>query len=415
MLIEFIDGGVCAPKGFKASGVHCGIRKNKSKKDLSLIVSDVICTAAAVYTQNKVKGAPVAITKEHLKDGKARAIICNSGNANTCAPNGAEIAVKTCELLAKELSVSPADIIVCSTGVIGLPMSIEPFEKGIPKLVKKLSYDGSDKAAHGIMTTDTIKKEFAISVNIGGRECHIGAIAKGSGMIHPNMATMLCYITTDAAITSEMLQKALSNDIQDTFNQLSIDGDTSTNDTVAILANGLAGNAVIDKEGEAYDTFCAALNVITSAIVKALARDGEGASKLLECIVSGAPDKKTARIASKSVITSSLFKSAMFGRDANWGRALCAIGYSDAEFDVGNVDVALASAQGVIEVCKGSAYCSFSEEDAVKILSEDEIKIIISLNQGDAQATAWGCDLTYDYVKINGDYSSYKMNEGLII
>ncbi|HYE69487.1 MAG TPA: bifunctional glutamate N-acetyltransferase/amino-acid acetyltransferase ArgJ [Anaerovoracaceae bacterium] len=406
MYIEFIDGGICAPKGFQASGVHCGIRQNKTKKDLSLIVSDVMCTAAAVYTKNKVKGAPITVTKEHLKDGKAKAIICNSGNANTCAPNGVEIANQTCELLAKELNISASDIIVSSTGVIGLPMIIEPFERGIPKLVKKLSYDGSDSAAHGFMTTDTVKKEFAVSLIIGNRECHIGGIAKGSGMIHPNMATMLCYLTTDVAITSEMLQKALSNDILDTFNQLSVDGDTSTNDTVAILANGLAENAVIDSEGKDFETFCAALNVINSALVKALAKDGEGASKLLECIVSDAPDHETARVISKSVITSSLFKSAMFGEDANWGRALCAIGYADAEFDAENIDIVLSSAKGSIEVCKGSSYCWFSEEEASEILSENEIKILVSLNQGDAQAMAWGCDLTYKYVKINGDYRS---------
>jgi len=406
MYIEFIDGGICAPKGFQASGVHCGIRKNKTKKDLSLIVSDVMCSAAAVYTKNKVKGAPLVVTKEHLKDGKAKAIICNSGNANTCAPNGVEIAMQTCELLAKELDISAADIIVSSTGVIGLPMCIEPFEKGIPKLVRKLSYDGSDSAARGFMTTDTVKKEFAVSMIIGNKECHIGGIAKGSGMIHPNMATMLCYLTTDVSITSEMLQKALSNDIRDTFNQLSVDGDTSTNDTVAILANGLAENEVIDSEGKDFDVFCAALNVINAAIVKALAKDGEGASKLLECIVSDAPDQETARVISKSVITSSLFKSAMFGEDANWGRALCAIGYADAEFNAETIDIVLSSAKGSIEVCKGSSYCWFSEDVASEILSEKEIKILVSLNQGEAQAMAWGCDLTYKYVKINGDYRS---------
>jgi len=404
MYIEFIDGGICAPKGFQASGVHCGIRKNKTKKDLSLIVSDVMCSAAAVYTKNKVKGAPIAVTKDHLKDGKAKAIICNSGNANTCAPNGMEIAYQTCELLAKELHINTADIIVSSTGVIGLPMSIEPFERGIPKAVKKLSYDGSDNAARGIMTTDTVKKEFAVSMIIGNKECHIGGIAKGSGMIHPNMATMLCYLTTDVAITSEMLQKALSDDIPDTFNQLSVDGDTSTNDTVAILANGLAGNSVIDGEGMDYDTFCAALNVINATLVKALAKDGEGAGKLLECIVSGAPDKETARVISKSVITSSLFKAAMFGEDANWGRILCAIGYADAEFDADKIDIVLSSAKGSIEVCKNASYNIFSEEEAAEILSEKEIKILISINQGDAQAMAWGCDLTYSYVKINGNY-----------
>lgn len=404
MYIEFIDGGVCAPKGFQAAGVHCGIRKNKSKKDLSLIVSDVNCSAAAVYTQNKVKGAPIVVTKEHLKDGMARAIICNSGNANTCAPNGVEIARQTCVLLGKELGISTEDIIVSSTGVIGLPMAIEPFQTGIPKLVKKLSYDGSDMAAQGIMTTDTVKKEVAVSVIIGNKECHIGGIAKGSGMIHPNMATMLCYMTTDISITSEMLHKALLSDMADTFNQLSIDGDTSTNDTVAIMANGLAENAVIDSEGKDFDEFCTALNTITASLVKALAKDGEGASKLLECIVSGAPDKKTARAISKSVISSSLFKSAMFGEDANWGRALCAIGYADAEFDINKVDIVLSSLKGNIEVCKNASYSYYSEEVASEILSEKEIKILVSLNQGEEKAMAWGCDLTYNYVKINGNY-----------
>ena len=406
MIMEFIDGGVCAPKGFQAAGIHCGIRKGKLKKDLSLIVSDVMCNAAAVYTKNKVKGAPIAVTKEHLQDGKAIAIICNSGNANTCAPNGVEIAEQTCELLAKELKIRSSDVIVCSTGVIGMPMSIEPFESGIPKIVKKLSYDGSDHAAHGIMTTDTIKKEYAVSLIIGNKECHIGGIAKGSGMIHPNMATMLSYLTTDVAITSELLQKALSQDILDSFNQLSVDGDTSTNDTVAILANGMAGNAIIDKEGKEFDLFCTALNLLTSALVKALAKDGEGASKLLECIVSGAPDKETARVVSKAVITSSLFKSAMFGEDANWGRALCAIGYSEAEFDIDKIDIVLSSAKGNVQVCKGAAYSIFSEEEAAEILHEDEIKILVFMNQGEAQAESWGCDLTYKYVKINGSYRS---------
>lgn len=406
MFIEFIDGGVCAPKGFKASGIHCGIRKNRLKKDLSLILSEVECNAAAVYTTNKVKGAPITVTQKHLADGKARAIICNSGNANTCAPNGIEIADETCRLLAKELGISKEDVIVSSTGVIGEPMTIAPFEKGIPKLVKKLSVEGSEMAAHGIMTTDTIKKEFAVSFIIGNKECHLGGIAKGSGMIHPNMATMLCYLTTDVAISSELLQKALHADIEDTFNQLSIDGDTSTNDTVAIMANGLAGNECITDDGKDFQDFCKALNLITSALVKALAKDGEGASKLLECIVSGAPDKKTARVVSKSVITSSLFKSAMFGEDANWGRALCAIGYSEADFDVSKVDIVLSSAKGNVQVCKGAAYNPFSEEEAKIILKEDEIKILVSLNQGEESAIAWGCDLTYNYVKINGSYRS---------
>ncbi|MBR0599690.1 bifunctional glutamate N-acetyltransferase/amino-acid acetyltransferase ArgJ [Sinanaerobacter chloroacetimidivorans] len=404
MYIEYINGGVCAPKGFQASGVHCGIRRNKTKKDLALIVSDVMCNAAAIYTTNKVKGAPITVTQHNIQDGRAKAVICNSGNANTCAPNGIEIAKQTCGLLAKELGIKPEDIIISSTGVIGMPLSIEPFETGIPKLVKKLSYEGSDMAAHGIMTTDTLKKECAVSVVIGNKVCHIGGIAKGSGMIHPNMATMLCYLTTDVEITPEMLKKALLRDVADTFNQVSVDGDTSTNDTVAIMANGLAGNTPIDSEGEDFDEFCKALNYVTAVLAKAIAKDGEGATKLLECIVSGAPDKQTARVISKSVITSSLFKSAMFGEDANWGRALCAIGYADAQFDVTKVDIVLSSSKGNVEVCKGAGYNFFSEEEASQILGESEIKILVSLNQGDEKARAWGCDLTYNYVKINGNY-----------
>ncbi len=406
MNAEFIDGGICAPKGFKASGVHCGIRDNVTKNDLSLILSDAMCSAAAVYTENKVKGAPLGVTKDHLKDGKAIAVICNSGNANTCAPNGVEISVDTCKLLGQKLNINPYDVIVASTGVIGLPMSMEPFQKGIPDLIDKLGYDGSEAAALGIMTTDTVKKEFAVKFRIGDKECRIGGIAKGSGMIHPNMATMLCFLTTDAAVSTEMLQKALSSDILDTFNQLSVDGDTSTNDMVTIMANGLSGSGLIDREGEAFDIFCAALNAVTSAIVKALAKDGEGASKLLECVVTGASDKKTARAIAKSVITSSLFKSAMFGEDANWGRVLCAIGYADADFDINKVDVSLASEKGRVDVCKRAAYNEFSEEEASVILSEKEITIIVSLNQGDVEAKAWGCDLTYSYVEINGSYRS---------
>lgn len=404
MYIEFVDGGVCAPKGFKAAGIHCGIRKNKTKKDLSLIVSDSLCSAAAVYTKNKVKGAPIYVTREHLADGKAKAIICNSGNANTCAPNGVEIARETCQLLAEELQIDYKDIIVSSTGVIGLPMSIEPFEKGIPKLVKKLSYEGSSQAAQGIMTTDTVKKEVAVSAIIDNKVCSIGGIAKGSGMIHPNMATMLCYITTDVAITPEMLRKALTADVQDTFNQLSVDGDTSTNDTVAILANGMADNAIIDEEGPAYEAFCSALREVTTHLVRELARDGEGASKLLECIVSGAPDKDIARAISKSIITSSLFKAAMFGEDANWGRILCAIGYTEGDFEMEKVDIIFSSKKGSIEVCKSGGYVDFSEEMAADILKEKEIQILVFLHQGEEEARAFGCDLTYNYVKINGNY-----------
>lgn len=404
MYIDFIEGGVCAPKGFQASGIHCGIRKNKSRKDLSLIVSDTLCSAAAVYTLNKVKGAPIHVTREHLKNGKAKAIICNSGNANTCAPNGVEIAEHTCEILAKELNIDRQDIIVSSTGVIGLPLSIEPFEKGIPRLVKKLSYEGSDMAAQGIMTTDTVKKETAVSTIIGNKVCNIGGIAKGSGMIHPNMATMLCYITTDVSISPEMLQKALSADVLDTFNQLSVDGDTSTNDTLAILANGLAGNPIIEEEGPEYEEFCKGLNKVTTYLVRELAKDGEGASKLLECIVSGAPNKTIARDVSKSIVTSSLFKAAMFGEDANWGRILCAIGYTQGDFQVDQVDIVLSSKRGNIDVCSQGGYVNFNEDEAADILKEKEIRILISLNQGEEKARAFGCDLTYNYVKINGNY-----------
>lgn len=404
MYINFTEGGVCAPKGFKASAVHCGIRKNKLKKDLALIVSDVECDVAAVFTKNKVKGAPIIVTQKNIEDGKARAMICNSGNANTCAPNGIQIAQETCQLLGKELGIDPKDVMVTSTGVIGEPMSIEPFERGVPKAVKKLSYSGSDAAAHGIMTTDTVKKEFSASFVLGNKECHMGGIAKGSGMINPNMATMLGFITTDVAISHELLQEALSEDILDTFNQISIDGDTSTNDTVTIMANGMAENEKIEEKGKNYTIFCQALKAITSKLSRGVAKDGEGATKLLECIVSGAPNKETARIVSKSVISSSLFKSAMFGEDANWGRVLCAVGYADAEFDIEKVDVVLSSKQGNLQVCRGAAYAPFDEDEASKVLAEDEISILIDLNQGEAQAVAWGCDLTYDYVKINGDY-----------
>ncbi len=404
MLINFVEGGICAPKGFQAGGIHCGFRRNKLKKDLGIILSDVECNVAAVFTQNKIKGAPIEVTKKHIANGKARAIICNSGNANTCAPNGVTIAQETCILLAKELHIKPQDIMVSSTGVIGQPLTMEPFERGIPKLVKKLSYTGSDSAAHAIMTTDTLKKERAVSFVLGNKECHIGGIAKGSGMIHPNMATMLAFITTDVSITQPMLQKALSADVLDTFNQISVDGDTSTNDTVAVLANGMAGNQTIEAEGEAFDIFCKALRLITQDLARLIAKDGEGATKLLECVVSGAHNREVARKIAKSIITSSLLKSAMFGADANWGRILCAIGYTEGDFSMENIDVVLSSAKGNIEVCRGSAYYPFSEELSKKILKENEIKILVSMNQGSAQAAAWGCDLTYDYVRINGDY-----------
>ncbi|MDR1134907.1 MAG: bifunctional glutamate N-acetyltransferase/amino-acid acetyltransferase ArgJ [Clostridiales Family XIII bacterium] len=404
MYIEYVEKGICAPKGFRASGVHVGFRKNKKKRDLALIVSDRICSSAAVYTKNKVRSAPIIVNREHLANGKARAIICNSGNANTCAPNGVQIARDTCKLTADALKINEEDVIVCSTGVIGEPMYIEPFAAGIPKAVKKLAYDGSSAAATAITTTDTAIKEIAVSFVIGNKECFMGGIAKGSGMINPNMATMLCFITTDAAIDSIMLQKALDNDILDTFNQISIDGDTSTNDTVAILANGLAGNPVIRSDGEDYEQFCEALRAVSSKLCKDIAKDGEGATKLMECIVSGAPDEKIARKVAKTVIQSELVKTAMFGEDANWGRILCAVGYADAEFSVTDVDIVISSVGGNVDVCRHSVACVFDEALAKRILGADEIKLLVSLNQGKAGAIAYGCDMTYDYVRINGRY-----------
>ena len=399
-----MQNGICAAKGFRAAGVWCGIRKNKAKSDLALIVSDVRCTAAGVYTKNKVKGAPLVVTKQHLADGHAQAVICNSGNANTCAPNGMEIAEKTCELAAKALGLHSEDIIVGSTGVIGKAMSIEPFASGIPQLVSKLSYNGSAEAGNAIMTTDLKCKEVAVEFELGGKTCHLGAIAKGSGMIHPNMATMLCFLTTDAAISAPMLQKALSEDILDSFNQISVDRDTSTNDTVTIMANGLAGNSEITSEGADYDAFAEALAFITHKMSHLIASDGEGASKTIICQVCGAPDRQTARLVSRSVISSNLLKAAMFGEDANWGRILCAIGYTDAEFDISKIDVKLQSGAGSVWVCEKAAHHEFSEEEASKVLAAPEITILVEMHQGEGNATAWGCDLTYDYVKINGEY-----------
>ena len=401
--MKIIEGGVCAAKGFSANGVHCGIRKNKTKRDLALIYSEKKANVAAVYTTNLVKGAPLTVTKNNISDGYAQAVICNSGNANTCNANGIEIAEQTCEYVAKELGIDAKDVVVASTGVIGQPLDIEPIKNGIPSLVAGLGAN-SQLAAEGIMTTDTKLKEIAVSFNIGGKECKIGGIAKGSGMIHPNMATMLVFITTDCAISSEMLSKALSNDIKNTFNMTSVDGDTSTNDMVTVLANGLAENDEITCEGEAFDEFMKALNTVNVYLCRAIAADGEGATKLLECKVSGAKDEATAKTVAKSVICSSLLKAAMFGADANWGRVLCAIGYSGACVDVNKIDVSFASSKGEILVCENGAGVDFSEEKAREILLEDEIDIIIGLGSGDASAVAWGCDLTYDYVKINGDY-----------
>ena len=402
--MKVVSGGVTAAKGFTAGGVHCGIRKSRSKRDLGLIYSEVPAQAAAVYTTNLVKGAPLLVTKAHLADGVAQACVINSGNANTCNANGIEIAEQTSAILASALGIKREDVVVASTGVIGQPMSIAPFEKGIPALVKDLSKDGSPRTAEAIMTTDTVKKEIAISFEIGGKEVTMGGIAKGSGMIHPNMATMLVFITTDCAITSAMLQKALSTDVESSFNMVSVDGDTSTNDMVTILANGLAGNPVISEEGEEFTLFMTALNSVTVALCKALAADGEGATKFLECSVTGAKTLADAKKAAKAVICSSLVKAAMFGSDANWGRVLCAIGYSGAEVDVNKVDVSFLSAKGSILVCKAGASVAFSEKKAKEILSEKEITIAVTLHDGEASSVAWGSDLTYDYVRINGDY-----------
>lgn len=410
---EFKDGGICAAKGFKANGTYCGIKKPanddpsiKHKNDICLYTSDVVCNAAAVYTQNKVKGAPIIVTKANLEksSNKAIAVIANSKNANTCNADGVEKANRMCELVANELNIPQEQVIVASTGVIGQILPIEPIEKAVPVLAKGLCYNKHLEAATAIMTTDTVKKEYAVEFDINGVKCTVGGMAKGSGMIHPNMATTLNFITTDCAIGSELLQKALSEIVKVTYNCLSIDGDTSTNDMVCLMANGLAFNDEITEENEYFETFKAALYEVMANLTRMLAKDGEGATKLLECITSGAKDKDTAITVAKSVVCSTLFKAAMFGEDANWGRVLCAIGYADAEFDINKVDVDLKSDKGEIAVCRNGAGVEFSEEKASEVLSEDEIYILINLNDGDEQATAWGCDLTYDYVKINGDY-----------
>ncbi len=401
--MKTISGGVCAAKGFTAGGVHCGIRKNKSKRDLALIFSEKRAAAAAVYTTNLVKGAPLVVTKTNISNGYAQAVICNSGNANTCNADGIEIAAKMASLTADALNISADDVVVASTGVIGQPLSITPIENAMGALKASLGYN-SNEAAEGIMTTDTVLKEVAVSFEIGGVECRIGGIAKGSGMIHPNMATMLVFITTDCAIAPEMLQKALSTDIQNTFNMVSVDGDTSTNDMVCVLANGMAENDEITADGEDFNIFMKALNTVTVDLCRKIAGDGEGATRLLECKVTGAKTEKDAKTVAKSVVCSSLMKAAIFGADANWGRVLCAIGYSGADVDVNKVDVSFQSAKGAISVCKNGAGIEFSEELAKEILLEKEITINVALNDGEGVSTAWGCDLTYEYVKINGDY-----------
>ena len=395
MSIKFVDGSVTAPKGFVASGVHCGIRKNKNKRDLALIYCEKPCTAAAIYTTNLVKSAPILVTRANLENGTAQAVICNSGNANTCNSDGVAVAEKTCALVAKALNIDEKDVIVGSTGVIGQKLPIEPIANSIPELVSALSKEGATNAAEAIMTTDLVKKEYAVETEIGGKIVYIGGIAKGSGMIHPNMATMLCFITTDAAISADMLKIAVKTVADKSFNMVSVDGDTSTNDTLAVMASGLAGNAEITEQNEDYNIFVEALTILCRKLSKEMAKDGEGASKLLVCKVSGAKTEKDAKGVAKSVVCSSLLKAAMFGSDANWGRVLCAIGYSGCDVDINKVDV-----------CKNGAGIDFSEEIAKTVLTEDEIDIVVELNDGNGVAEAYGCDLTYEYVKINGDYRS---------
>lgn len=402
--MEFIEGGVTAAQGFVAGGIHCGIRKNKSKPDLAMIYSERMCTAAAVYTTNLVKGAPILVTRENIADGKAQAVICNSGNANTCNADGEEKAQRMCEIAGEVLGIAPADVIVASTGVIGQTLPIEPIQDAAQALADSMTAGGSIHAATAIMTTDNCPKEAAVEVEIGGKKARIGGIAKGSGMIHPNMATMLSFVTTDCAISQPMLQKAMKAAADATFNMISIDGDTSTNDTFAALANGAAGNREIIEEGGDFAVFLEGLTAVSRKLAKQMARDGEGATKLLVCQAVGAEDEGMAKVVAKSVIHSTLFKAAMFGADANWGRVLCAIGYSGAKVDVDKIDVSFHSSKGQITVCQNGAGIEFSEELAKEILGEEEIRIQVNLHLGSAEAEAYGCDLTYDYVKINGDY-----------
>ena len=408
IIINKISGGVTAPSGFKASGIHCGLRKNKSKLDLALIYSDKKCAAAGVFTTNKVFAAPVGVSRLHLTDGYAQAIICNSGNANTCTVDGYEKANATCKTLAEELKIAEDDIVIASTGVIGIPLPVEPILNGIPELVSVLDStpEAGELAALAIMTTDTKKKEYAVEYTFDGKTIKIGGICKGSGMIQPNMATMLAFVTTDADITAPMLKKALAEVVPVTFNMVSVDGDTSTNDSLIVMASGYAGNTIIDSDGDAYDAFKEALKVICTKMAKSIAADGEGATKLLECNISNFTDAKSAMILAKSVINSPLVKTAMFGADANWGRILCALGYSGIDFDPNNVDVSFESTAGTITVCKNGATNPFEEDEAKAILSKDFIHININMNSGEANATSWGCDLSYEYVRINGDYRS---------
>jgi len=405
-MIKTITGGICASKGYRASGIHCGMRRKPGKKDLALIVSEVPATTAAVFTTNLVKGAPIKVNKEHLKDGIAQAIIINSGIANTCNANGVELAESMAKLAADYTGVKQDDVLVASTGVIGAELRMDPIINGMPFLLSQLSDEGSIDACRAIMTTDTRVKEIAVEFEIQGVPCHLGAIGKGSGMIHPNLATMLVFLTSDVAISHEMLQKALSGDVTSTFNMMSVDGDTSTNDMCVVMANGLAKNPIIDKEGEDFDIFMKALNTVNVYMARSIAGDGEGCTKLLECVVTGADTEEDAKKVAKSVICSSLTKAAMFGEDANWGRILCAAGYSGANIDVEKIDLDFKSSAGQVALCRDGNGIPFSEELASRVLHEREIDILLNLGDGPFKATAWGCDLTYEYVKINGEYRS---------
>ena len=406
-MVSWIDGGVCAAQGFRAAGLHVGVKThNVNKKDVALIVSDSDCAAAAVFTTNVVKAAPIHVTKAHLANGRARAVVANSGNANACAPMGEENAERMCAAAAKAIGCGAEDVLVCSTGVIGQTLRVNVIEEGMEELAGLLerSGAGSDAAAHAIMTTDTVKKEAAVETTVGGKTVRIGGIAKGSGMIHPNMGTMLCFITTDCAISPEMIREALVDTAHVSFNRISVDGDTSTNDTCLVLANGLAGNETITGEGEDYAAFLEALKALCVRLARMMAKDGEGARHLITCTVAGAKDEESAQTIAKSVISSTLTKAAIFGCDANWGRVLCAMGYSGEEFDPDKVDVAFASAAGEIPVCRQGRGLDFDEDLAKRILTEDEVEIRVRMGEGDAACTCWGCDITYDYIKINGDY-----------
>ena len=405
--MNFVEGGVCAAQGFRAAGIHVGVKTHATwKKDLALIVSDVDCAAAAVFTKNVVKAAPILVDKAHLTDGKARAIVANSGNANACAPQGEENAEKMCAAAAAAIGCKPEDVLVSSTGVIGQTLKVGVIEEGMPALYAALEHSeaASDAAAHAIMTTDTVKKEAAVETVIGGKTVRMGGIAKGSGMIHPNMGTMLCFLTTDCAISPAMIRAALKEVVCKTFNRISVDGDTSTNDSCIVLANGLAGNVEITEQGADYRAFTEALMTLCTELARKMAADGEGAKHLITCTVTGAADEKTAETVARSVISSTLTKAAIFGADANWGRVLCAMGYSGAEFDPETVDVSFASAAGDIAVCEKGRGLPFDEDLAKKILTEHDVEIRISMGTGAGTATCWGCDITYDYIKINGDY-----------